>query len=163
MQIHKTVESLAKRIKKKKLEFDMIVAIGTGGFIPARIMKTYLKLPILTVGIRYYDDDNKPIATPKKIQWIDEVEQKIENKKVLLVDEIDDSRSTLVYCLTELMRHKPSKIAVAVLHNKLKEKRAEFPKGIQYFRGEDLEDHWVIYPWDAEDIEEHTMHTREFI
>ena len=60
---------------------------------------------------------------PNKIQWIDEAEKKIKNKNILLIDEIDDTRSTLSYCLKELLTYDPSEIAVCVLHNKQKEKR----------------------------------------
>ena len=106
---------------------DLIVAIGTGGFIPARILKTYLKKPIFTVGISYYGPDNVPAKSPHTIQWIDEVEKKLAGKRVLLVDEVDDSRVTLEYCLQELLHHGPAEIAVAVLHNKKKEKKGRIP------------------------------------
>ena len=121
--IHLSVRALAIRIQEAGFHPDLIVAIGSGGFIPARILKTFLEIPIFTVGISYYGPDNKPATSPRTIQWIDEVEQKLSGKRVLLVDEVDDSRVTLEYCLRELLRHRPAEIAVAVLHNKKKEKR----------------------------------------
>lgn len=154
--IHKTVKKIAVEIEKSGYDPDVMVAIGTGGFIPARILKTFLERPILTVGIKYYDDNNIPMDAPRKIQWIDEVEKKLKEKKILLIDEVDDSRVTLEYCLKELLRHKPAEIAVAVLHNKKKEKRGVFPKEIsRYYCGEEFDDRWIVYPWDAEDIEDH--------
>ena len=154
--IHRSVAGLARRIGESGYDPDLIVAIGTGGFIPARILKTYLNLPILTVVLRLYGPDNKPAETPRKIQWIDEVEKKLTGKKILLVDEIDDSRVTLEYCLRELLSHDPTEIAVAVIHNKLKEKRGEYPAEVtRVFFGEEIEDLWVVYPWDAEDIDQH--------
>lgn len=154
--VHTTVRRLSRDIVRSGFEPDMMVAIGTGGFIPARILKTFIERPILTVGIAYYDIHNRPTASPQKIQWIDEVERKLSNKKILLVDEVDDTRVTLEYTLTELLRHGPSEIAVAVMHNKRKEKRGSFPPAVtRYFCGKHLEDHWIIYPWDADDIEEH--------
>jgi len=152
--IHKTVKTLASKIKKSGYDPQFMVAIGTGGFIPARILKTFLDKPIYTVGISYYDHENKPKDSPQKIQWIDEVEKKLQGKKILLVDEVDDSRVTLEYCLRELLKHEPAEIAVAVLHNKRKEKHGNIPKDIDhYFAGKELEDIWVCYPWDADDIE----------
>jgi len=154
--IHKTVKKLAGEIIDSGFNPDVMVAIGTGGFIPARILKTFLVKPILTVGIKYYDDDNVPMDAPRKIQWIDEVEQKLRGKKVLLIDEVDDSRVTLEYCLRELLRHNPEEIAVAVLHNKRKTKRGVIPSCVnRYFCGEEQEDRWIAYPWDALDIDEH--------
>ncbi len=154
--IHNTIRKLSEQIKRSGYNPDLIVAIGTGGFIPARIIKTYLDKPILTVGLKLYDENNKPKEAPEKIQWIDEVEKKLKGKKVLLVDEVDDSRVTLEYCLRELMSDEPSEIAVAVLHNKNKEKRGIIPDKIKlYFAGEELEDKWICYPWDAMDIDSH--------
>ncbi len=153
--IHNTVKKMAEEIISSGFDPDVIVAIGTGGFIPARILKTFMPRPILTVGLSYYDENNKPKAAPEKIQWIDEVETKLKGKRILLVDEVDDSRVTLEYCLRELLRHKPREMAVGVLHNKNKEKRGSIPDEItHYFVGEVLEDNWICYPWDAEDIEE---------
>ncbi|MFW5712504.1 MAG: phosphoribosyltransferase [Spirochaetota bacterium] len=152
--IHKTVKNLASQIGESGYDPQLMVAIGTGGFIPARMLKTFIEKPIYTVGISYYDHENKPKDSPQKIQWIDEVEQKLQGKKILLVDEVDDSRSTLEYCLRELLKHEPAEIAVAVLHNKRKEKRGEIPAEIDYyFAGMELDDIWICYPWDAEDID----------
>jgi hypoxanthine phosphoribosyltransferase len=153
--IHKLVQKLVQEITSSGYSFDVIVAIGTGGFIPARILKTYINKPIFTVGIQYYDENNVPAESPKKIQWIDEVERKLKGKKILLVDEIDDSRTTLVFCLNELLRYNPEQVAIAVIHNKLKKKNADFPHNILYFCGGDVENKWVVYPWSAPDIDEH--------
>ena len=132
--IHKTIKQMALQIKESGYKPELMVAIGTGGFIPARMLKTFLNKPIYTVGISYYDLENKPKDSPQKIQWIDEVEKKLQGKKILLIDEVDDSRVTLEYCLRELLKHKPAEIAVAVLHSKLKEKRGVMPpEGKSYF------------------------------
>ena len=80
--IHNTIQKLANQIQQEGFDPDVIVAIGTGGFIPARIIKTYLNKPILTVGLKLYDENNNPKDAPEKIQWIDEVEKKLKNKKV---------------------------------------------------------------------------------
>lgn len=153
-QIHRTIRKLTEEIKGSGYNPDLIVAIGTGGFIPARIIKTFIDRPILTVGLSYYDESNTPRSAPEKIQWIDEVEKKLKGRKILLVDEVDDSRVTLEYCLRELLSDAPEEIAVAVLHNKKKPKRGVIPPEIsRYYCGELLEDHWICYPWDAVDID----------
>ena len=162
--VHLSVHALANRIIEAGFHADLIVAIGSGGFIPARILKTFLEIPIFTVGISYYGPDNKPSPSPRMIQWIDEVEKKLSGKKVLLVDEVDDSRATLEYCLRELLRHAPAEIAVAVLHNKKKEKKGRIPPEVhRYFAGEELDDKWICYPWDALDIVEHERISRSGI
>ncbi len=156
-EIHRTVAGLAREIQASGFDPDVTVAIGTGGFIPARILKTYLKKPILTVGVKLYGDDNTIEGGPSKVQWIDEVERKLKGRKVLLVDEVDDTRTTLAYCLRELLSHGPEEIAVAVLHCKDKTKLDQIPAPVtRYWAGQHLEDIWVVYPWDAEDIDAHT-------
>ena len=154
-EIHKTIKILADRIIGSDFDPDVIVAIGTGGFIPARIIRTFIDRPILTVGLQYYNKEDRPNEIHRKIQWIDEVEKKLPGKKVLLVDEVDDTRVTLEYCLKELLRHKPAEIAVAVLHNKRKIKTGVIPDEIsRYYVGKELDDRWICYPWDAHNIDE---------
>lgn len=159
-QIHKTVALLARQIQKSGFVPDLMVAIGTGGFIPARMLKTHLKIPILTLGIAFYNEENRLNRTPQRTQWIDDVEEKLKGKSILLVDEVDDTRSTLEYCLKELLKSKPAEIAVAVLHRKNKPKVGVIPPEIQKFwAGEEFRDPWICYPWDAIDIEAHDTHT----
>jgi len=155
-EIHKTAKKMAERVAASGFDPDVIVAIGTGGFIPARIIRTFLGKPILAVGIAYYDANDKPTEFPRKVQWIEEAERKLSGKKILLVDEVDDSRSTLEYCIRELMSHHPAGISVAVLHNKDKPKRGAIPPQVaHYIAGEELPDVWIVYPWDAQDIDKH--------
>jgi len=159
--IHKTVAELAGRIQASGFVPEAIVAIGSGGYIPARIMKTYLKVPIYTVGISLYLEDKTTLPSPRKIQWLDEVEQKLTNKSILLIDEVDDSRTTLEYCIRELLRHNPAKLGVAVLHNKQKQKNGSIPSEVEaYWAGCELPNAWIKYPWDAVEIDEHELNAR---
>ncbi|HIV99086.1 MAG TPA: phosphoribosyltransferase [Candidatus Ornithospirochaeta avicola] len=153
--VHKLIKKLAQQIKDSGFDPDVIVAIGSGGFIPARIIKTFINRPIYAVGISYYGIDHKHREHPTKIQWIDEVQVQLKGKKVLLIDEVDDTRATLAYCVGELLSYNPEEIAVLVLHNKLKQKDVEFPPEIKrYYPALEIEDMWIKYPWDADDIDE---------
>ena len=73
---------------------------------------------------------------------------------VLSSDEVDDSRTTLGYAVSELKKDiaeqlaklpedkrastPETKLAVFVVHNKLKEKRGTIPDDVQYFAGQDV-------------------------
>jgi hypoxanthine phosphoribosyltransferase len=154
-QIHDTIKDLAEEVKKSGFDPDLMVAIGTGGFIPARMAKTFLNKPILTVGIAYYDLDDRLADSPVITQWVDQPEKQIRGKKILLVDEVDDTRATIGFCLDELQKHEPAEIAVLVIHNKNKEKKHPIPSYIKhYFVGQSFKDPWICYPWDAEDTAE---------
>ena len=78
---------------------------------------------------------------------------------MLIVDEVDDTRTTLEYAIKEVLKDGPAAVAVACVHNKKKPKKGQIPAGVEYWSGEDVEDHWNCYPWDAEsygrDIYEH--------
>jgi uncharacterized protein len=153
-QIHNTIKRSAKQIMSSGFMPDLILAIGAGGFIPARILRTYIDLPIIAITVSFYDENDQLLHEPTKHQWLDNID--ITNKKVLLVDEIDDSRSTLEFCLRELLARNPTEIGVFVLHNKQKPKRGNFPQQIKHiFVGEDVPNKWIRYPWDAIDINEH--------
>ena len=155
-QIHSIMKDLSEQIVKSGFEPDYIVAIGTGGFIPARMIKTFINRPILTVGIAYYDLNDNIMDKPNIIQWIDDADAKLKGKKILLIDEVDDSRATIGYCLDKLLTHEPEEIVVAVVHNKEKEKRGAIPHAVkQYYAGETMGDKWICYPWDADEIYDH--------
>ena len=54
-QIHKIVESTVDICRDYNP--DVIVAIGGGGYIPARMLRTALNVPILAVSLELYNDD----------------------------------------------------------------------------------------------------------
>ena len=155
--IHKTVKQIATRIQEAGERYDAMIAIGGGGFIPARMLRCFLDIPIYAVTTAYYlnESSGKTAETVRKIQWLDPLPEPLRGKNVLVVDEVDDSRTTMRFVLDELERDGFKKIGVAVIHNKLKPKVAELPADVAYFSGVEIEDWWINYPWDATDIEAH--------
>ena len=67
------------------------MAIGGGGFIPARILRTFIDVPIISVSVNFYDKKNNITTDPNLIQWLDNTVD-LKNKKILIVDEIDDTK-----------------------------------------------------------------------
>lgn len=155
---------------------DVILAIGGGGFVPARMLRTHLRVNMKAVSLELYDDKTDQINADgvKTIQWINEKD--VVGKNVLIVDEIDDTRTTLSHCVREVRKMNPGKIGVFVLHNKKKEKRecghwtntgfeqdqveanGEDIHNIDYYSaGEDINDVWIVYPWESTDIDQHEV------
>ena len=134
---------------------DVFVAIGGGGFIPARMLRTEVKKPILAVSLELYDDATKTAnATVLRKQWFDETPGTfgalVRGKRVLIVDEVDDTRATLQYAVEELKKtNAPAAIGVLVVHNKLKPKKGTLPPDVTYIAGENVPNAWNCYPWDA--------------
>jgi hypoxanthine phosphoribosyltransferase len=103
-----------------------MIAIGGGGYVPARILRSFLKqpgspnIPIQAIGLSLYEElpsthpsgRNTPgeIEAPgtkvTRTQWLDltslgEMENLV-GKRILIVDEVDDTRTTLEYAVKEL-------------------------------------------------------------
>jgi hypoxanthine phosphoribosyltransferase len=59
---------------------------------------------------------------------------------VLIVDEVDDTRTTLQFAVEELL-HKcqPKRVGVCVVHNKIKPKKGILPEGVAYFAAENVQ------------------------
>ncbi|KAF9329050.1 hypoxanthine-guanine phosphoribosyltransferase [Podila minutissima] len=202
-QIHTMIkETVDSMHLNEDFQPDIMVAIGGGGFIPARILRTFLKkknnknISIQAIGLSLYEDleiwkashkdDETPIAAEPEViktQWLnfDSSETSLIGRNILIVDEVDDTRRTLAYAVRELAKDlelesqklraqgkevPETKIGVFVLHNKLKEKREELPKEImdsRYFACKQMPDQWLVYPWDALDIEDHTEKSKDNI
>ena len=80
--IHRAIKQLAEKIQKSEHSFDAMIAIGGGGFIPARILRSFLNIPVYTVTLSYYDVNDCPTDQPQKIQWTNGFDEKLKNKKL---------------------------------------------------------------------------------
>lgn len=155
--IHNLIQSKAYALRS--FNPDIILAIGGGGLLPGRIVRKFLKKPLITCTLKLYNDTTNTVNSEvAKLQWLDPIaEQAIKDKRVLIVDEVDDTRSTLDFCVKELNKHPIKDLGIFVVHNKIKDKKGKFSGEIPYFVGEDIPDLWVVFPWEAEDIEEHDI------
>jgi|UniRef100_A0A7S4LJX8 hypoxanthine phosphoribosyltransferase len=157
IEVHKLVARTAKQIKTFRPE--VILGIGGGGYIPARILRTYIpEIPVLAVTLNFYCDVTLEVRPePKIIQWIDAqtADEYIKGKRVLLVDDIDDTRITLSTVLAKLSELTPAAVGVFVLHSKKKDYKAPAEGISEWFVGAEIDNHWVEYPWDAIDVDKH--------
>ncbi|TPX54250.1 hypothetical protein PhCBS80983_g05982 [Powellomyces hirtus] len=150
---------------------DVLVAISGGGLIPARILRTLLKkrfgvtVPIRVVGLQLYDDDAEEISAEgvKRTQWPSAHEWGLSIKNALIVDEVDDTRTTLQYAYEHLRKDlaQDVTISVFVVHDKKKKKRGELPSDVRYIAAAHVDDLWIAYPWDAIDIDDHEKRAAE--
>jgi uncharacterized protein len=116
-QVHKLCKESAPKILEH-FQPQLMIAIGGGGYVPARILRSFLKqpgspnIPIQAIGLSLYEslptDDKVEEAGTKvtRTQWLDlsalgEMNNLV-GKKVLIVDEVDDTRTTLEYAVREL-------------------------------------------------------------
>ena len=118
-ELHHTIAEGAAQIIASDFQFDVILAIGGGGFIPARILRTYVEKPLIAISLARYHPDEPPSDVPHKLQWVEGVNHMITGKRVLIVDEVDDERTTLAFAIGELLVEQPAEIGVFVMHNSL--------------------------------------------
>ena len=147
-------ELIAKSVyKAKEFEPDVIIAIGGGGFIAGRIVRTFLKVPLLSVTVKLYNDvtSDTNSSEPTILQWLDEKNISwIKGKRVLIVDEIDDTRVTMGFVCQKMVEHGVSAIGTFVIHNKLRPKHGVLPNGAVHMSCEEVANVWIVYPWENE-------------
>ena len=152
-EIHKIVGRLSKTIFTE-FSPEVIIGIGGGGLLPARLFRTALKIPMYAVFISFYEDgvEESNASGPQKTQWLDQTALDfMRGKRILIVDEISDSGATLHYCVEEVLKTcDPSKVSVAVLHDKMREKSKILDLStVSYYVGLYTDDVWVTYPWSS--------------
>ncbi|KAJ9621256.1 hypoxanthine-guanine phosphoribosyltransferase [Taxawa tesnikishii (nom. ined.)] len=184
-QVHKLCQSSAERILND-FKPNLMIAIGGGGYVPARILRSFLKrpgspnIPIQAIGLSLYESlgtdtqEETPGTKVTRTQWLDLSSLEMANligKNILIVDEVDDTRTTLEYAVKELQKDvdeaakqagrsaEQTKFSIFVLHNKDKEKKGHLPEELlndnRYIAAVTLPDVWINYPWEATDIDEH--------
>jgi hypoxanthine phosphoribosyltransferase len=138
--------SLANMIDRSGYKPDIIVAIGRGGYVPARIVCDYLLFRDLTsIRIEHWG----VAATLEREAHIKfGLSTDISGFKVLLVDDITDTGDTLVAALDYLSKHNPASVRTAVLQHKTCSTITP-----DFFAHRIIKWRWIIYPWAAfEDI-----------
>ncbi|KAH8885430.1 phosphoribosyl transferase domain-containing protein [Thozetella sp. PMI_491] len=182
--VHKLCQEAAGEILAS-FQPQLMIAIGGGGYVPARILRSFLKQPgspnisIQAIGLSLYESlptttvEEQPGTKVTRTQWLDltslgEMENLI-GKRVLIVDEVDDTRTTLEYAVRELEKDveaarerlggEKAQFSIFVLHNKDKQKKGTLPADMmenkRYLAARTVQDVWICYPWEAQDIDEH--------
>ncbi|PWY69826.1 PRTase-like protein [Aspergillus sclerotioniger CBS 115572] len=184
-EVHKLCQDSADKILDT-FHPNLMIAIGGGGYIPARILRSFLKrqgepnIPIQAIGLSLYEDlgrgdpEEVPGTKVTRTQWLDLSSLEMANligKNILIVDEVDDTRTTLEYAVRELQKDvelaqkqlgregEKTNFFIFVLHNKDKSKKGVLPEDMvecgRYHAAVTIDDVWICYPWEAKDIDEH--------
>lgn len=131
------IDNFVESNKKYFEHFDFIVGVSRGGLIPAALIATKLNKPLVTA----YIDPNDNIYFDRA-NWI-------ENKKVLVVDDIIRSGRTLTLLSDYLKRNtNPTSISYYTIYSVRKLRSLNY--SIVVTSKEVEED--VIFPWDYENI-----------
>ena len=141
-QVYILLLKIAEAVKKSKYEPDIIVGVSRGGWIPARIMVDLLENPKLAnVATEYYlgvaETKQEPIITQP-------ISVSIEDKKVLVVDDVADTGESLKLVNAHLKEQGASEIRIATIY--YKHWSVTIP---QYYAKETCQ--WIIFPWEQKE------------
>lgn len=131
---------LAKQVRASGFSPDVVIAIGRGGYVPARLVCDYLDVMALTsIKIEhYFSGSSKTEQASIKYPLCSNIKE----QKVLLIDDVNDSGDTLEVAIAHLQTFHPEAIRTAVMHHKLS---THFP--IDYYARKIVKWRWLIYPW----------------
>jgi hypothetical protein len=139
-KFNELARSLAGQLKGDGEAVDIIVAIGRGGYMPARILSDLLGIMNLaTFKIEHYHGTHKSEEAFIRYPLVAEVE----NQRVLLVDDVSDSGDTFHVAVEHIhSRGDPGQIKTAVLHHKTVSTFVP-----DYYAAVVKQWRWIIYPW----------------
>jgi hypoxanthine phosphoribosyltransferase len=131
---------LAGMIRESGYRPDLIVAIGRGGYVPARLLCDYLHIMDLTsIRLEHYLPG---AARQKKTRIRYPLKADIKGLRVLLVDDVNDTGDTLVAATEHLQTFHPADLRTAVIHEK-----TVSCTSADYYARRVIEWRWLIYPW----------------
>ena len=138
---------LARRVHASGYRPDTIIAIGRGGYMPARIVSDFMQVMNLTsFKIEHYAGTRKKKRAVVRYP----LGQGVTGGRVLLVDDVCDTGDTFEVAYKHLEAITPLEVKTAVMHYK---KTSSFVP--DYYAGRLVKWRWIIYPWAAaEDISE---------
>ncbi|MFN3909976.1 MAG: phosphoribosyltransferase [Candidatus Anstonellaceae archaeon] len=134
---------LSEKIINKNFNPDLIIGISRGGLVPTRLLSDLLNIKnVATIRLEIYKKKNNKNKKPKLLQPL---AINIKNKKVLVVDDVSDSGTSLKFIKKYLKEKKPHEIKFATLHLK---PNATFIPDFYVTKTSS----WIIYPWEKKEV-----------
>ena len=139
-EVERLCQRLAGLINESGYRPDLVIAIGRGGYVPARLLCDYMHIMELTsIKIEHYlsganRQEEAVIRYPLKTD--------IRGLRVLVVDDVNDTGDTLEAATQHLQTFQPGEIRTAVMHDK-----AVTRFDVNYSARKIIKWRWLIYPW----------------
>lgn len=137
-KIYSMLKKLVNNLITNGFEPDFIIGLSKGALIPAAILSDRLGVECRVVGVHYYKNIYDVEKTPKIVQHIP---NRVDGKKILLVDDVSDTGQTLKFIKEYLFEKGAVEIKTCTLHYK--------PWSVlkpDYYVEETST--WIIYPWE---------------
>lgn len=138
--LNEDILSLISQVRSANLNIDLILSVNRGGCIPGVYLSHGLKLPHKVIDLQLRDGTNIPDSNSVK-------NLKINSKKILIIDDINDTGSTFIH-LNRIINANNTKKYFACLINNIGSKfQVEF-----YGRSINKVEKpsWYVFPWEIE-------------
>ena len=139
-RVYELAYALALGIRGAGFAPDLVVAIARGGFVPARLLCDFLRIPTLaSLWIRHYGAGAKAEGHARLRHPL---AADVRGLRVLVVDDVNDSGETLIAAREHLASLEPADARFAGLHEK------SSARANADFHAEAVEaQRWLLYQW----------------
>lgn len=149
--VEKQTQEILRQLQRDAWMPDYVVGLARGGLVSANLISQYLEVPMECLKVSLRDDT----AQPESNLWM--ADDAAEGKKILIVDDINDSGATLNWIkqdwqqsnhLSDWNKVWGNNVRVAVLvdnESSASELNVEYP-AVSLNKAE--EDLWIVFPWE---------------
>ena len=116
-----------------------VVGVARGGVFPAQLVAEALGLPYREIHVSYYQGAVKGSEPAILLTLADDKE----GDGLLVVDDVIDSGGTAL-CVRRMWR----RCDLAAVYTKPAGRRALLSDGVAAFCGREMDDKWIVFPWD---------------
>lgn len=134
-------EALAQKVRSTGKPYDLIVGIARGGIPVAMVVSDRLGVKVDFINVKSYSGIGER-ATPKIISTVTE---SVDEKNILLVDDLVDQGDTMAMVKRYLAEQGPKTVDSAVLFKKPWSKVEP-----DYFL--EVVDKWIVFPFELSEV-----------